>query len=79
MSSLDIKHIEIGSIVEAKDFDKQWLNARVIQLDTLNNRAKLHFIDYPDSRLDEWIAISDDNIRSVQNSKLENHVNENEN
>lgn len=76
MSSLDIKNIEIGSVVEAKDFDKQWLSAKVIQLDPTNNRAKIHFTDYPDSRLDEWITISDENIRLF--SKLQNHVTENE-
>lgn len=63
MSYSDIKDIEVGTMVKAKDFHQTWLNAQVVQLDNSNNRAKIHFIDYSDSRFDEWVAINDENLR----------------
>jgi hypothetical protein len=59
MSNSEAKNVslDIGAMVEAKDFCQTWLNAQVVQIDSLNNRAKIHFLDYTDDRLDEWLVI----------------------
>jgi hypothetical protein len=70
MSNSDDKiiELEVGSLVEAKDFEQTWLNAQIIQLDNLNNRVKIHFLDFVDSRFDEWVFIDEQNIRQIKSN-----------
>ena len=57
-----------GSIVQAKDFDSKWLQAKIIQIDIVNNRAKIHYIDQ-DSRFDEWVVLTEENIKVSEQSE----------
>jgi hypothetical protein len=62
-----------GLICEAKDFNSKWMKAKIIEIDNVNNRAKIHYIDQ-DARFDEWVMLTEDNIKicdeKEQNSDL---------
>ena len=59
---LKIDQFQSGTLVEAKDFNNNWLQAKVLQVDQVNKRIKVHYIDQ-DSRFDDWLTVNDDNVK----------------
>ena len=59
---LKIDQFQSGTLVEAKDFNNNWLQAKVLQVDQVNKRIKVHYIGQ-DSRFDDWLTVNDDNVK----------------
>lgn len=59
---LKIEQFQTGTLVEAKDFNSNWLQAKVLQVDQVNKRIKVHYIDQ-DSRFDDWLTVNEKNVR----------------
>ena len=62
---------KVGSVVEARDVSNNWYKSRIVELDKINNRAKIHFFGW-NSRYDQWFGILSGDLRPTKGQSSSN-------
>ncbi len=57
-------NLRVGSVVRARDLQDNWYKSRVIEVDEINQRAKVHFFGW-NSRYDQWFDINSNDLKEI--------------